>query len=230
MSEVVQQKDGPGFDLVTWFEVNKRAVVWGLGAVVITIAGTIIWKGQQQAHVEASSGALLAVTTANKQAPPVAELDKVAQAHAGTAAAAQAALLAGKELFQQGKFAEARSRFEAVRADSASDDVLAAAKFGLAACFDAEGKLAEALSAYQQVADSPGGKHLSGLVRLTMARIQESQGKAREALALYDAILRTPGSGSAQEASQLRTSLLRQHPDLTPAVTNAPAAAVPPTP
>jgi len=229
MSDVVQEQQGPGFDLVTWFEINKRAVIWGLGLIVVAIAGTIIWKSQRQARLEASSGALLAVTTANKQGVPVAELDKVAQNHSGSAAAAQAALLAGKELFQQGKYAEARARFESVKSGAGSDDVAAAAQYGLAACLDAEGKLPEALAAYQTVADYPGGKHLAGLARLTAARILESQGKLKEALASYDTVLRTPTSTAAQEASQLRASLLRQHPELTPAATNAPAAAPSPT-
>lgn len=228
MSDVVQEQQGPGFDLVTWFEVNKRPVVWGLGLVVAAIAGTMIWRSQQQARLEASSGALLAVTTAHKQGIPVAELDKVIQAHPGTAAAAQASLLAGKELFQQGKYADARARFEAAGGAGASDEVSAAAQYGLAACLDAEGKLNEALERYQRVADFPGGKHLAGLARVTAARILESQGKHKEALAAYDAVLRSPMSASAQEASQLRTALLRQHPDLVPAPTNAPAKATPP--
>lgn len=227
MSDVAQEQQGPGFDLVTWFEVNKRPVVWGLGLIVVSIAGTIIFKSRREANLEASSGALLAVTTANKQSVPVAELDKVIQAHPGTAAAAQAGLLAGKELFQQGKYAEARARFDGVTAGAASDDVSAAAQFGLAACLDAEGKLAEAVTAYQRVADFPGGKHLSGLARLTIGRIQESQGKLKEALGSYDAILRTPVSAAAQEASQLRAALLRVHPELTPVATNAPAAVAP---
>ncbi len=227
MSDVAQEQQGPGFDLVTWFEVNKRPIVWGLGLIVVAIAGTIIWKSQRQARMEASSGALLAVTTANKQSVAVAELDKVVEAHWGSAAAAQAALLAGKELFQQGKYAEARARFESVTSGAASDDVSAAAQYGLAACLDAEGKLPDALAAYQRVADFPGGKHLSGLAKLTSARILESQGKLKEALSTYDAILRTPTSATAQEASQLRSTLLRLHPELTPVPTNAPAAMVP---
>lgn len=227
MSDLVQEKEGPGFDLVTWFEINKRAVVVGLGLTILVIAGTIVWKSQRQERLQASSSALLAVTTANKQSLPVSELDKIIETHPQTAAAAQASLLAGKELFHQGKYAEARARFEAVTAGAASDDVIAAAQYGLAACLDAEGKLAEAVIAYQRVTDFPGGKHLSGLARLTMARIHESQGKWKEALSLYDAILRTPISAAAQEASQLRATLLRLHPELTPSATNAAPAAVP---
>lgn len=224
MSDLVQEKQGQQFDLITWFEINKRPVVAGLALIVLAIAGTIIWKSQRQARLENASAALLTVTSTHKQNIPVAELDKVIQSHPGTSAAAQANLLAGKEFFEQGKYAEARARFDAVTSARASDDVIAAAQYGLAACLDAENKLPEALAAYQRVADYPGGKYLASLARLSMARIQESQGKPKEALSLYDAILRVPNSAAAQEASQLRSALLRTHPELVPApvpVTNS---------
>lgn len=220
MSEVVGQKEDSTFDLLTLLEVNKKPIIGGLVAIVVAVAGTIVWRSLRQSRVENSSGALLAVTTAHKQGLPLAELEKVIQDHGGTAAAAQASLLAGRELFQQGKYADARNRFEAAASGAGSDDISAAAQFGLAACLDAEGKTAEAITAYQRVTDFPGGKHLGSLARLTIARIQESQGKSKEALAMYDAILRTPTSATAMEASQLRSALLRQHPELTPVVTN----------
>jgi len=221
MTDLVPEKESPGFDLITWFEVNKRAVVLGLAFIIVAIAGSIIWRSERQARLEAASGALLAVTTAHKQAVPLPELEKVIQAHPKSAAAAQASLLAGKELFQQGKYADARARFENVISLTDSEDVVASAQYGLAACLDAEGKIPEALTAYLKVMDYPGAKHLNGLARLTIAGIYESQGKSKEALAMYDAILRTPGSATAQEASQLRAGLLRLHPELTPAATNS---------
>ncbi len=239
MSEVVKQAESLQFDLLTWYEVNKQAVFIGLGAIVVAAAGVILWKGQQRSKLEESSGELLAAVAANKEGAPLVELQKVIQAHPGTPAASQAALLAGKTLFAAGKFAEARAQFEAAANTAGNDDLTAAAQYGLAACWDAENKTAEALTAYQRVIDFPGARHLGGLARITKAQVHESLGQNKEALALYDAVLKTPTSSSAAEASQLRTELLRQHPEIeikltapatTPNLTSTPAATLTPAP
>ena len=214
MSEVAKQVESLPIDLLTWYEVNKKAVFIGLGAVVVAAAAVILWKGQQRSKLEVSSGALLATVAANKDGAPLADLQRVIQAHPGTPAATQAALLAGKSLFEEGKFAEARAQFESASNANTTDDLAAAAQYGIAACLDAENKTAEALIAYQRVIDFPGAKHLAGLARITKGRVHESVGQFKEAFACYEAVIKTPASSSAAEASQLRTELVRQHPEL----------------
>ena len=229
MSEMAKQVETLPIDLLTWYEVNKKAVFIGLGVIVAAAAGVILWKGQVRSKLETSSGALLAILAATKEKAPIAELQKIIADHPGTPAAAQAALLAGKSLFEDGKFAEARAQFDAAANSNGTDDLAASAQYGLAACFDAENKTTEALNAYQQVIDFPGARHLAGLARITKGRVHESLGQFKEALALYDAVIKLPTSASATEASQLRTELVRRHPELeTRSAEPPPAAGVAP--
>ncbi len=68
--------------------------------------------------------------------------------------------------------------------------------------------------------------------RLSKALIHESQKQYSEAIALYDEVSKDTTSMAAQEASARKAALLQAHPELTPAVTNAPAVkpAVKPVP
>ena len=80
-----------------------------------------------------------------------------------------------------------------------------------------------------------GEEALAGLVpqaRLSKALIHESQKQYSEAVALYDDVSKDTTSMAAQEASTRKAALLQAHPELTPAVTNAPAVkpAVKPVP
>jgi hypothetical protein len=67
---------------------------------------------------------------------------------------------------------------------------------------------------------------------LSKALIHESQKQYSEAVALYDEVSKDTTSMTAQDASARKAALLQAHPELTPVVTNAPAAkaAVKPAP
>jgi predicted negative regulator of RcsB-dependent stress response len=210
-------------DLLAWFEMNKKAVIGGLGLIVVAVAGVIIWKGSRAAAIENASDALLVaqITRTDKNAVGADKLDAIANAHAGTPTAAQAGLLAAKELFVAGKYVEARNHFERV-ADSGGADLQVVAQLGVAACFDAENNLPEALKAYEVVITLPANEAVLAQARLAKARVFEALNQPKEALALYNEVAKSGGSTLASDATIRRAQLLQKHPefDLPASVTN----------
>ena len=211
-------------DLLAWYEVNKRNVFVGLGLIVVVIGATMVWKHVRETSVREASSALLVVARPggdDSSRPDPAKLLQVAQQHAGAPAAVQAVLLAGRELFIAGKYAEARAQFE--KATGERSILGAVATYGVAACVDAEKGGAEALAAYQAVAAHPAAGPLSGQARLAKARIHEALNQNSEALAIYDELGRDKDRDTAGDAFVRRASLLRAHPELdkSASLTNA---------
>ncbi len=202
-------------DLLAWYEVNKRSVFIGLGLIILVVAGLIIRKNHKQSQLEESSQALLALETTAGETNriPVEKLVAVAQQHPGTPAAIQATLLAGRELFHQGKYADARARFDAVAAES-GHDLQPIGLFGVAACLDAENKLTEALGAYQAIINLPAAASLANQARLAKARLHETLKQPQEAMALYDQIARSESPALANDAMIRKAALVRLHPEL----------------
>ena len=202
-------------DLLAWYEVNKSNVFAGIGLIVVVIGATMIYRHMQEARVRDASSALLAVVQPGRGEEAkldVSKLSAVAQQPAGAPAAVHATLLAGRELFAAGKFAEARAQFE--KATGERNVLGAIALYGVATCVDAEKGGAEAIAAYQSVISHPAGALVSGQARLGKARIHESLNQHREALALYDELGKDKDRDVAGNALRARASLVKAHPEL----------------
>ena len=220
-SPVATDTHDPEFDLLTWFEVNKKMLSAVLTATILAVVVTMFIRYRRDAAEADGNRALLAVsggTTASSSA----YLD-VARNHAGTRAAERANLLAAGLLFTEGKNSEARALFDTVAAAAPNGPSAGTALLGVASTWTAEGKSQEALAAYQRVITSFPGEVAANRARLAKARLHEAAGQSEQALALYDEVARDPSSGMAiQSAFQARTQLLQKHPELAkPAPTNS---------
>jgi len=135
-------------------------------------------------------------------------------------------------LFEDGKYAEAQKAFETFNQAHADSLLGGAATYGVASALDAQNKAADAVSAYARFISGFASDPLVPQARLSKALIHESQKQYSEAVALYDDVSKDTTSMAAQEASTRKAALLQAHPELTPAVTNAPAVkpAVKPVP
>lgn len=202
-------------DLLAWYELNKRKVFAGIGLIVVAVGVTMVVNHTRETRMSDASRDLLLLLSPGSQeakAPDAAKLLDVAQRHAGTPASTHATLLAGRELFAAGKYAEARAQFEKV---IDPNTVLGAiALYGVAASIDAEKGGADAQAAYQKVIDHPQGAPFAGRARLAKARLHESASQFKEALAAYDELGRNNDRELANEAFIRRTALLRAHPEL----------------
>jgi predicted negative regulator of RcsB-dependent stress response len=218
-------------DLLTWFELNKKAVVTGLALIVVAIGVVIVWKYQsQQSALRASNSLILAkIQVADDASLGVDELTELAAQYPSHPTAVQAQLLAAQQLFTENKFSEARVRFEIVAASSIVD-LSAIGHLGIAACLEAESELDQALNAYQKVADLSEAGGLKLRASLAKARLHESMDQPAQALAIYDSMESGEFTAAASEARMRRAELLRKNPELDTSntVTNTIQVTAPP--
>ena len=207
-------------DLLAWYEVNKRNVFIGLGLIVVSIGVTMVFNHRRETTVSDASRDLLLLLSPGKnseQSPDATKFAEVAARHAGAPASVHATLLAGREFFNAGKYAEAKAQFD--KAADTEGVLGAIALYGIAACVDAEKGGAEAITAYQAAITHPQGALVAGKARLAKARLHESLKQPKEALALYEELANDKDRELANSAFIRRATLIRAHPEL-----NKPAA------
>ncbi|MBM3901236.1 MAG: tetratricopeptide repeat protein [Verrucomicrobia bacterium] len=221
---------GPGFDLLTWLEINRRLVVGVVLVVSVVLAVLAVVRSQQRATRAAAAKELLQIIPPvgpgeAQKAPDVAKLLALSGQFPATAAGQQARLLAAGQLFVSGKYAEAQSEFSRFEEQNPNSEFVGVALIGIAAALEAQGKDADAVKAYDR-AILGGGDGFAVQARLAKARLLESTSPA-VALGLIDEGLKNAAASVVgEQAATARTRLVQKHPELaTSASTNAPSLA-----
>ena len=140
-----------------WFEANKRQTLWGAtGLAVVSLVVAFLLYRQNETEVAASEAlsnlAAPQMAGANRGESAEAYLKMVA-AYPNSRAAARALLLAAARLFEEGRYAEAKTQFERFTREHTDSPFRGQALLGIAACLDAEGKSNEAVAAYKDLID-----------------------------------------------------------------------------
>ncbi len=209
----------PSFDFMTWFELNLRPIVAGVGVLCAIVVGVMVVRARHQAAVQNAAAQLLALMPPSGpgQTPLPVEPQKLlqlSQQFAGTPSAIQARLLAAGQLFADGKFGEAQTQFTGLE-DAASDSpFLGIALLGVGASLDAQNKTNEAITAYDRVISLFPNEGPAQQARLAKARLIQGA-QPPQALSLLEDILRNEYALGYQElAGAARLRLLAQHPEL----------------
>jgi TolA-binding protein len=208
--------------LLTWFEKNKRQVLWGAVAVALIgcAAGIYLWK-QNEVQADASE-ALSKITSGNltsgaQPGTPEALL-KVTTDYPGTDAGRRALLLAAGNYFAEGKYKEAQAQFERFLRDYRDSAFATEALFGVAKCKDAQGMTNEALAAYKDIVDHHPSEGVTPQARFALARVYEAQNKLELARDLYQQVAQTDPNGQlGLEAGMQLAELFSKYPGLIPA-------------
>ncbi len=224
---------GPGFDFLTWFELNRPRIIAGVGVVVVGVLVFLFIRWQHEQSENAASSALSTVLngSGSSSQPTGAALLALADAHSGTKAAERARLLGAGRLYVEGKYGEAQTQFDKFTIDYPESPLLNTALLGLASSLDSQNKTNEALTAYQRLISTAPNDPISARARLSKARIHEALNQAATAVALYDELSRSQTAGElGQEAAVLRARLVAAHPELdtTPTLTNSVRVTAPP--
>lgn len=216
--------------LWTWFETHKKEVFWGVIVVVVVGVGIGLFFWQQNEREERANQALSRITSAGfsaaEQLAAPASLLKVAAEYPKTDAAGRALLLAGANLYAQGKFAEAKTQFEKFLRQYRNSSFAYQALLGVAACLDAQDKIPEAIAAYNDIVQHYSTENVAPQARLALAWFYEKQGRWEQAKDLYIDLSRGPYGSISSEAAVHLEALFTKHPELVPArpaSANAPA-------
>ena len=216
------------YDVLAWLETNKKPLIIGFVTAVVVSFGIVTYRYSANQKEVAASDALLRLRTsisASEGAPQAASGDflKIAEEHAGTAAAARAFLLVGPNLFAEGKYAEAHAQFVRFLHEHAQSPFASTAAYGAAAALEAQGKTDEALTAYQNLPVRYPNSPLLDDAKLAVGRIQESKNQPELALRSYEELVKTAAMSTAgTEAKARQDALLARHPELVK--TNAPVS------
>jgi tetratricopeptide (TPR) repeat protein len=222
------------YEAWAWAEVHRRHLILAaVGVLGLIVGGYVYFWLRGQTELRANQ-ALLALAPPDRAEARTGAgghdaFVKLATEYGSSSAATRALLLAAGELFQAGRYAEARQRFAEVERRDGSGLLAPLAALGAAACLDAENKLDEARAAYQQVVAKYPDDPVAGRARLALAALHETRGEFAEALKIYDSLAADRKSGRAgMEATVKREVLLKQHPELAPRSAPAQPAAITP--
>jgi len=182
----------------------------------------VMWHGNQK---EAGANqALFAVPSVLDAAPPgdassARALLAIIQDDSGTSAGTAAQLLAARELFLGGKYAEAQQEFSKFVASHAGHPLLAQANVGIAASLEAQGKIGDAIQQYKKIsALYSTDPNIIIPVKLTLGRLNEAENKPDQAAQMYKelASLNAPNDPWVAEAYERLRLLVAKHPELNP--------------
>lgn len=218
-------------EALAWFETHKLQLVYAGAAALAVWLAAFTYKHVRAGREAEANAALAALSKpadkAGKAAPvTAAEYLKVAEQHAGTPAGERALLFAADRLFTEGKFPEAKARFEKYLAANPTGPAAAIALMGVAACQEAAGETDKAVATYQQVLAQHSAAPEAHQARLALGLLHEQKNQGEQALRLYDEVLRAkPVSVWRMEAEMRREQLLRKDPKLALGATAAASAA-----
>jgi predicted negative regulator of RcsB-dependent stress response len=207
------------YDFLAWAEVNKKQLIAGFAGFVVLVLLVAIYQWRQKEREANASRALSDVRLPATNSPAFLN---VFNKYKGTKAGERALIMGAANLFAEGKYAEAQAQFERFLTEFKDSQWTGEARFGVATSLEAGNRLDEALAKYQELATTYSGDPLGEQARIAIGRVHEARQKPAEAFKIYDELVnsKTPGMWTLL-ARERREKLLRDHPALAPAPTNA---------
>jgi predicted negative regulator of RcsB-dependent stress response len=209
--------------LLTWFETNKKPAA--MGVVIAIVAGFVTWflMNQHEQKETAASTALSSLVLKQPNSPldrPASAEDylKVAANYPGSSASGQALLLAAGRLFEENKFAEAKTEFERFMREHRNSPLVGQAAMGVAVCLDALGKTTEAENAYKDVIARHATENFVPQAKFALARIYEAQNKPELARDFYTQVSQSDSTFLGDHARLRVEDLTTKYPKLVPPV------------
>lgn len=199
-----------------WLVANRKRVLTVLA--VLAVAGSVmgVMNHQQKLREISAGDSLLKLQMKREGKAKAADYASVVEQFPGTAAAERAAIMAATTLFEEGRFADARTGFNDYLASQPDGLFRSTAMLGVAACEDAANEVDKAMASYEQVISTFPNEGVAAQAKLALALILESKDLSR-AYKLYDEVAKLPGSAFAGQGRMKAQQLTEEHPELKPA-------------
>jgi tetratricopeptide (TPR) repeat protein len=227
------------YKLAAW-AYDKRKPLIAI-VTVVAVAAIVIginnWRrGENEARANEMLFRLPAVMASGENAarPSPADLMAIANAYPSSSIGLQSELLANEALFTQGKYQEALTGFSKFLSSHSSSPFAVQASVGIAACQEGLGHTKEAIESYKQVIAQYSATGLTSPVKLTLARLFEEEKQFDQALSYYNELtsspIISPNDPWGAEASERKSALLAQHPELNKSGASASVPTATPAP
>jgi TolA-binding protein len=214
-----QTQSDKSLELLTWFEVNKKRVLYV--AVGILLVGCGLYVSNHLSHqkeLEATQALVSAakIDTTGRLVPATStDLLGIVDKYSGTAAAERALLQAAGALFVEKKYSESKDKFDQFISKYSNSPFVATAEFGKAACLDAQDQKDQAIAAYQQIVTRFAGEPVVPQAKIAMGILYEAKKQPDQAFKMYSEVASDPRSYFwSREVSQLMNHLLVENPNL----------------
>lgn len=189
-------------------------------AAVALVVWIVVMQGQQRQVAAGEALSSLAVEQMLSPTPPANAAQaylNVAAKYPKSGAAARALLLAGGNLFTEGKYSEAQAQFDKFTRDHHDSPFMGEALLGLGASLEAQGKTDAAIAAYKDVISRHPGESVVPDAKFALARLYEVQNKPELARDLYLEVERESRfSSKGIEAGMRIEDLMAKYPKLAP--------------
>jgi predicted negative regulator of RcsB-dependent stress response len=197
-----------------WIGDHGRELLIALVVVIAAGAGAMLYRtalatqaGQAETALSGPEQALVAGNIPLAQA----DLKKVITRYAGTAAAAQAALLLTQTYYDEKRYPEGMAVLSQTKTSGAAKPFASSVESLVSDGYTLQGKYADAATHFVAAADKSPYPVEQARLRANAARAYAQAGNAPAAIAIWTALLADPKSGQAQEA-QLRLGELTAKP------------------
>lgn len=210
------------YDALGWLDQNKTKLIVGVVVVAAVVLAYAVYRWNLQQEARQAHSELLSLeleSEAETAAAPPAEFLDVVEQHPDTSAAPIAQLLAARQYYLEGNYAQTERTFQTfLNKYSNREELAPIAAIGLAACSEAQGRLEQAFSRYQQVISQYPEAYVVPQARFALARLLEDRGDLAEAVAKYSQLAEDESSLYwAGQARSRREQIFKEHPELKPA-------------
>lgn len=207
------------FDLLLFWELHKKTILAGLGAVVLALLVWAGWQWNQYRQEQASQAAFAAATKPE-------DLENITRDFRGTMSAGNAMLLLAEQQRAAKQYDQSAATLRAFLAQNPKHPLAGTAALSLALTLESQGKTDEAMQTYQEVVARHGGDYVAPMALLAEAALHQRHGQSEEARRLYEKVIADyPKSFFVPEAESQLRAVKREEPT-QPA---KPEMAAPPT-
>jgi predicted negative regulator of RcsB-dependent stress response len=197
-----------------WVQLHSRELLIGLAVVIVLLAGAVLYHSASVTQALQAEQALVgpeqSIAAGNL---PLAQSDlkKVITRYAGTAAAAQAALLLAETDYDQQKYADGIAVLQRASASRGSKPFLSALEALMADGYAQQANFAQAASHFSTAANASPYPTEQARLRASAARAYTKAGDTKTATAIWTRLAADPKGAEAQEA-RLRLGELTARP------------------
>ena len=184
---------------------NQKNLIILAVLITIAVAALVVYRGIEKSRQETAGAALI-------KADNLTALQSVINEHAGTTAAASAAILLAERQWTDGQKDASIDTLRKFIAGHADHPGLPAAQASLGAKLMIQGKSAEATKIFQALIDDPKSRYIAPYALISLGDIAKLGGDLKQAEASYNRVKNEFSESSFADTAKRRVASLKAKP------------------